>query len=148
MHKIKIRVYKHSAKESHQIIREENRRREEQIRSRKQPECNETPASTSMCALSRVHSVARFRGKNTGRGYCFLLQRIFRAQGLNPCTFCLLHWQAISLPLRHLGSLKWTRWSNQKTQGACMDFFKSRDSYTCRLQETYSRLKDTHTYTV
>ena len=57
MHKIKIRVYKHSAKESHQIIREENRRREEQIRSRKQPECNETPASTSMCALSRVHSV-------------------------------------------------------------------------------------------
>ena len=52
MHKIKIRVYKHSAKESHQIIREENRRREEQIRSRKQPECNETPASTSMCALS------------------------------------------------------------------------------------------------
>ena len=33
-------------------------------------------------------------------GYRFLLQGIFPIQGLNPH---LLHWQADSLPLRHLG---------------------------------------------
>ena len=40
-------------------------------------------------------------GKNTGLGCHFLLQRIFLTQGLNRC---LLHWQADSLPLNHLGS--------------------------------------------
>ena len=42
-----------------------------------------------------------FPGKNTGVGCHFLLQGIFLTQGLNPC---LLHWQADSLPLSHLGS--------------------------------------------
>ena len=41
-------------------------------------------------------------GKKTGVGCHFLLP----TQGLNPC---LLHWQADSLPLSHLGSLKWPR---------------------------------------
>ena len=38
-------------------------------------------------------------GKNIGVGCHFLLQGIF--QGSNPC---LLHWQADSLPLSHMGS--------------------------------------------
>ena len=38
-------------------------------------------------------------GKNTGVGYHALLQGIFPTQGLNPCLFCLQHWQASSLPL-------------------------------------------------
>ena len=42
-----------------------------------------------------------FSGKNTGMACHFLLQAIFPIQGLNPH---LLHWQANSLPLSHLGS--------------------------------------------
>ena len=34
----------------------------------------------------------------------FLLQGIFPTQGLNLHLLCLLHWQADSLPLNHLGS--------------------------------------------
>ena len=34
----------------------------------------------------------------------FLLQGSFLTQGLNPCLLCLLHWQADSLSLCHLGS--------------------------------------------
>ena len=45
-----------------------------------------------------------FLGKNTGVGSHFLLQRIFLTQGSNPCLLCLLHSQADSLPLHHLGS--------------------------------------------
>ena len=40
-------------------------------------------------------------GKNTGVGCHFLLQETFPTHGLNPH---LLHWQADSLPLSHLGS--------------------------------------------
>ena len=43
-------------------------------------------------------------GKTTGVGYHSLPQGIFLTQGSNPCLFCLLHWQAGSLPLAHLGS--------------------------------------------
>ena len=39
-------------------------------------------------------------GKNTGMGCYFLLQEIFLTQGLNSW---LLHWQADSLPVSHLG---------------------------------------------
>ena len=42
-----------------------------------------------------------FLDKNTRRGCRFLLQGIFRTQGLNPH---LLHWQVASLPLSHQGS--------------------------------------------
>ena len=40
-------------------------------------------------------------------GSHFLLQGIFLTQGANPC---LLHWQADSLPLRHLGSDSFCLW--------------------------------------
>ena len=43
-------------------------------------------------------------GKNAGVGCHFLLQGIFPTQGSNPR---LLHWQADSLPLSHLGSFKY-----------------------------------------
>ena len=42
-------------------------------------------------------------GKNTGVGCHFLLQGIFPTQRSNPCLLGLLHWQANSLPLCHLG---------------------------------------------
>ena len=45
-----------------------------------------------------------FPGKNTGVGCHFLLQGIFLTQESNPCLLSLLHWQADSLPLSHLGS--------------------------------------------
>ena len=44
-----------------------------------------------------------FPSKNTGVNCHFLLQRIFKSQGLN---LHLLHWQADSLPLSHQGSLR------------------------------------------
>jgi len=44
-------------------------------------------------------------GKNTGVGCYFLLKGIFLTKGLNPPFLRLLHWQAASLPLSHLGSL-------------------------------------------
>ena len=43
-------------------------------------------------------------GKNPGVGCCALLRGIFSTQGSNRCLLCLLHWQAGSLPLSHLGS--------------------------------------------
>ena len=42
-------------------------------------------------------------GKNTGVSCHALLQGILLTQGLNPCLFRLLHWQAGSLPLAPLG---------------------------------------------
>ena len=38
-------------------------------------------------------------GKSTGGGCRALLQGIFSTQGSNPSLLCLLHWQAVSLPL-------------------------------------------------
>ena len=46
-----------------------------------------------------------FPSKHHGVGYHFLLQGIFLTQGLNPHLLHLLHWQADSSPLSHLGSL-------------------------------------------
>ena len=48
-------------------------------------------------------------GKNTGVGHHVFLQGIFLTQGLNPRLFCLLHWQAGSLPL-----VLWEALSNKK----------------------------------
>ena len=45
-----------------------------------------------------------FPVKNTGMCCHFLLQRIFLTQAWNPHLFCLLDWQADSLPLSPLGS--------------------------------------------
>ena len=41
----------------------------------------------------------------TGVGSCSLLRGIFPTQGWNSSLLHLLHWQADSLPPRHLGSL-------------------------------------------
>ena len=76
-----------------------------------------------MCVCARVlsHSVvsnsSRYYGlwparllcpwgspdKNTGASCHALLQGIFLTQGLKLCLLCLLHWQADSWPLSHLG---------------------------------------------
>ena len=45
-----------------------------------------------------------FPGKNTGLGCHFLPQGILPTQSLNPHPLRLLHLQADSLPLSHLGS--------------------------------------------
>ena len=45
-----------------------------------------------------------FPGKNTGAGCHFILQRILQTQGYNSPVLRLLHWQADSLLLGHLGS--------------------------------------------
>ena len=45
-----------------------------------------------------------FPGRNTGMSCHFLLQGTFLTQGLNTYLLPLLHWQADSLPLHHLGS--------------------------------------------
>ena len=45
-----------------------------------------------------------FPSKNTRVGCHFLLQGIFLTKGSNLYLLCLLHWQADSLPLHHLGS--------------------------------------------
>ena len=47
----------------------------------------------------RMRPASRAQGKNPGVGCHFLLQGIFPTHGLNPCLFCLLHWQADFLPL-------------------------------------------------
>ena len=44
-------------------------------------------------------------GKNTGVGCHFLLQGIFLTRGSNWHLLCLLHWQTVSLPLSHLGTV-------------------------------------------
>ena len=53
------------------------------------------------CGLSMLLCPWDSPDKNTGAGCHFLLHGIFLTQGSNPC---LLHWQADSLPLHHLGS--------------------------------------------
>ena len=53
--------------------------------------------SSVICVLLNLD----FPGKHTRVCCYFLLQGIFLTQGSNPC---LLHWQADSLPLSHLGS--------------------------------------------
>ena len=56
------------------------------------------------CKPVRILCPGNFPGKNPGVGCHFLLQGIFPTQGSNPHLLCVLHWQADSLPLSHLGS--------------------------------------------
>ena len=56
------------------------------------------------CILPGSSIHGDFLGKNTGVGCHFLLQGIFKTQGLNPHLLCLLPWQMDSLPLYQLGS--------------------------------------------
>ena len=51
---------------------------------------------------SSVHGI--FPGKTAGVGCHLFLQGIFPTQRLNPCLLPLLHWQADTLPLSHVGS--------------------------------------------
>ena len=70
----------------------------------------ESNGDMNMCALSYVWLCYSnsplgplfmgFSHKNTGGGFCFLLKGIFQIQGSN---LHLLHWQADSLLLSHLG---------------------------------------------
>ena len=53
-------------------------------------------------------------GKDTGVGCHFLLQGIFLTQASNLRLLCLLHWQAYSLPLSHLGSPD-KKWEDSKS---------------------------------
>ena len=50
-------------------------------------------------------------------GLGFLLQGIFPTQGSN---LCLFHWQAVSLPLSHLGSSIYLKWANIKCVYRCV----------------------------
>ena len=54
-----------------------------------------------------AHQTPLVHGKNTGVGCYFLLQGIFLTQESNLHLLRLLHWQAGSLPLNHLGSPVW-----------------------------------------
>ena len=56
------------------------------------------------CILPGSSIHGDFLGKNTGVGCCFLLQGIFKTQGLNPHLLHLLLWQIDSLLLCQLGS--------------------------------------------
>ena len=58
-------------------------------------------SATPLTVACRAPLFMEFPGKITGVGCQFLLQEIFLTQELNPC---LLHWQADSLLLNHLGS--------------------------------------------
>ena len=55
------------------------------------------------CSLPSSSVWGIFTSKNTGVGCHFLLQGIFPTHGLNPCLLLVLHWQADSLPLSHVG---------------------------------------------
>ena len=59
-------------------------------------------------SLQQLHCPCHSPGKNTGVGCHFLLQGIFLTQGSNSSLLCLLHQQADSSPLYHLGSLSRT----------------------------------------
>ena len=53
---------------------------------------------------TRLLCPSEFSSKNTRVSCYFPLHRIFPTQGSNPHPLCLLHWQADSLPLSHLGN--------------------------------------------
>ena len=61
-------------------------------------------AQSAVFASFRTHGLepsgllwkCNFSSKNTGMGYCHLLQVIFPTQGSNPRLLCLLHWQVDS----------------------------------------------------
>ena len=55
-----------------------------------------SPPDSSVCPW-------KFPGKNTGMACHFLLQGIFHTQGSNLDLLHVLHWQAHSLPLCHMG---------------------------------------------
>ena len=61
-----------------------------------------------------------FPGKNTGVGCHALFQGILPTQGLNSCLLHLLHQQAGSSPLCHLGSLNMGIWVRKAHSTGCL----------------------------
>ena len=59
-------------------------------------------SATHGLSSSGLFCVWNFPGKNIRVGCHFLLQGTFPSQGSNLRLFHLLHWQADSLPVRHL----------------------------------------------
>ena len=77
-------------------------------------------------------------GKNAGVGFHALLQGIFLTQGSNLHLLHLLHCQAGSLPLRHLGSpcklttdkfKKRKKYVTTKTHNRCVIYTKGTDTH-------------------
>ena len=68
--------------------------------------CAHARALSVMSTSLRVHvlQLVKFPSENTGVCCHFLLQGIFPTHRHNPPLLHLLHWQADSLPLHHLGS--------------------------------------------
>ena len=62
--------------------------------------------SDSLQSMDQSPSRFSLHGQEFGMGCPFLLQRILLTQGLNPCLFCLLNWQAGSLPLVPPGEIQ------------------------------------------
>ena len=75
------------------------------------------------CSPPGFSAHGKFPGKNTGAGCHFLLQGIFPTQGLNPCLLHLLHWQAGSLPLSHLGSPHTSIYIYKNSSCCILNFF-------------------------
>ena len=66
--------------------------------------CTHAQSCLTLCDPARLLCPWNFPDRNTGAGCHFLLQGSFLTQGSNPSLLRLLHWQAGSLPLHHLGS--------------------------------------------
>ena len=62
---------------------------------------------------SRLPYLWEFPRQEYWNGFHFLLKGIFLTQESNPHLLHLLHWQMDSLPLSHLGSLRWDICNNQ-----------------------------------
>ena len=60
--------------------------------------------ATLWTVAHQAHLSMEFSRQDTGVGCHFLLQGIFLIQASKLCLLYLLHWQADSLPLLHLGS--------------------------------------------
>ena len=67
------------------------------------------------CSLPDFSIHGNFPGKNTGVG-CHFLQGLFPTQGSNLGPPRLLHRQADSLPLCHLGSPLYVHYTTKKTK--------------------------------
>ena len=67
------------------------------------------PLSRVWLSASRLLCPCNFPAKNAGVGCHFLLQGVCLTQGSNFHLLHLLHWQADSLPLCHLG-IPWYPW--------------------------------------
>ena len=65
------------------------------------------PGKSLWTVAHRAPQSMGFPGQEYWTWFHFLLQGIFPTQGSNPQPLCVLHWQANSLLLCHLGKLKY-----------------------------------------